>query len=67
MKAKWQWLLRIVTITIASVWPGSPNVFAQDYYQDKTIRFIVGQAAGGGYDTYTRTIAREMRSELKQN
>ena len=31
---------------------------AQDYYKDKTIRFIVGQAAGGGYDTYTRTIAR---------
>jgi hypothetical protein len=48
MKAKWQWLLRIVTITIASVLPGSPNVFAQDYYQDKTIRFIVGQAAIGG-------------------
>jgi tripartite-type tricarboxylate transporter receptor subunit TctC len=33
-------------------------VFAQDYYKDKTIRFIVGQAAGGGYDTYGRTIAR---------
>jgi tripartite-type tricarboxylate transporter receptor subunit TctC len=33
---------------------------AQDYYKDKTIRFIVGQAAGGGYDTYTRTIARYM-------
>ena len=31
---------------------------AQDFYKDKTIRFIVGQAAGGGYDTYTRTIAR---------
>jgi tripartite-type tricarboxylate transporter receptor subunit TctC len=31
---------------------------AQDFYRDKTIRFIVGQAAGGGYDTYTRTIAR---------
>ena len=33
-------------------------VFAQDFYKDKTIRFIVGQAAGGGYDTYGRTIAR---------
>jgi tripartite-type tricarboxylate transporter receptor subunit TctC len=33
---------------------------AQDFYKDKTIRFIVGQAAGGGYDTYTRTIARYM-------
>ena len=33
---------------------------AQDFYKDKTIRFIVGQAAGGGYDAYTRTIARYM-------
>ena len=33
-------------------------VFAQDFYKDKTIRFIVGQATGGGYDTYGRTIAR---------
>jgi len=34
------------------------TVLAQEYYKDKTIRFIVGQAAGGGYDTYGRTIAR---------
>ncbi|MBM2805687.1 MAG: hypothetical protein HW419_3580 [Deltaproteobacteria bacterium] len=34
------------------------SALAQDFYKDKTIRFIVGQAAGGGYDTYTRTIAR---------
>ena len=38
---------------------GSPG-FAQDFYKDKTLRFIVGQGAGGGYDTYTRTIARSM-------
>jgi tripartite-type tricarboxylate transporter receptor subunit TctC len=37
-----------------------PTAAAQDFYKDKTIRFIVGQAAGGGYDTYTRTIARYM-------
>jgi tripartite-type tricarboxylate transporter receptor subunit TctC len=34
------------------------SALAQDFYKNKTIRFIVGQAAGGGYDTYTRTIAR---------
>jgi tripartite-type tricarboxylate transporter receptor subunit TctC len=37
---------------------------AQDFYKDKTIRFIVGQAAGGGYDTYTRTIARYMGKHI---
>ncbi len=35
-------------------------VHAQDFYKDRIIRFIVGQAAGGGYDTYTRTVARHM-------
>lgn len=30
----------------------------KDYYQGKTIRFIVGFSAGGGYDAYTRTVAR---------
>ena len=40
---------------------------AQDFYKDKTIRFIVGQAAGGGYDTYTRTIARHIGKHIPGN
>ena len=40
---------------------------AEDFYKDKTIRFIVGQAAGGGYDTYTRTIARYMGKYIPAN
>jgi tripartite-type tricarboxylate transporter receptor subunit TctC len=37
-----------------------PNLIgAQDnFYKGKTIRMIVGTSAGGGFDTYTRTIAR---------
>lgn len=31
---------------------------AEEFYRGKTIRFIVGFAAGGGYDAYTRTVAR---------
>ncbi len=42
-------------------------VAAQDFYKDKTIRFIVGQAAGGGYDTYTRTIARHIARYIPGN
>jgi tripartite-type tricarboxylate transporter receptor subunit TctC len=41
--------------------------FAQDFYKDKTLRFIVGQAAGGGYDTYTRTIAQFMSKHVPGN
>jgi tripartite-type tricarboxylate transporter receptor subunit TctC len=36
-----------------------PSALAQDsFYRGKTIRMIVGTSAGGGFDTYTRTIAR---------
>jgi tripartite-type tricarboxylate transporter receptor subunit TctC len=53
-------LLRLFAfVAISLLLPAnSQPAFAQAFYKDKTIRFIVGQAAGGGYDTYTRTIAR---------
>jgi tripartite-type tricarboxylate transporter receptor subunit TctC len=38
----------------------APLAEAQDFYKDKIIRFVVGQAAGGGYDAYTRAIAHHM-------
>jgi len=37
---------------------------ADDFYQGKTIRFVVGYRAGGGYDTYTRLIARHMNRHI---
>jgi tripartite-type tricarboxylate transporter receptor subunit TctC len=46
---------------------GAPVALAQDFYKDKIIRFIVGQAAGGGYDTYTRAIARHMIKHIPGN
>jgi len=45
----------------------STTALAEDFYQGKTIRFIVGQAAGGGYDTYTRTIARHIGKHIPGN
>ena len=30
----------------------------EEFYKGKTIHFVVGASAGGGYDTYTRLIAR---------
>ena len=37
----------------------SQPAFPQDFfYKGKTIRIIVATSAGGGFDTYTRTIAR---------
>ena len=40
---------------------------ANEFYKGKTIRFIVGYAAGGGYDTYTRAIARHIGKHIPGN
>jgi tripartite-type tricarboxylate transporter receptor subunit TctC len=37
------------------------------FYQGKTVRIIVGASAGGGYDTYSRTIARHMGKHIPGN
>ena len=36
------------------------SVGSADFYDGKTVRFVVGSAPGGGYDTYTRMIARHI-------
>jgi tripartite-type tricarboxylate transporter receptor subunit TctC len=43
------------------------QVTAQDFYQGKTIRLIVGFAAGGGFDTYSRVIARHLGKHIPGN
>lgn len=47
-------------IAAAALWAVSAvgMAQAQEFYQGKTIRFIVGFSAGGGYDAYTRNVAR---------
>src|SRR5262245_28229650 len=47
---------------------GNTNASAQDnFYRGKTVRVIVGASAGGGYDTYSRTIARHMGKHIPGN
>ncbi len=44
------------------------TVFAQDsFYKGKTVRIIVGTSPGGGYDTYSRTIARHFGKHIPGN
>jgi tripartite-type tricarboxylate transporter receptor subunit TctC len=40
------------------------QTLADEFYQGKTIRFIVGFSAGGGYDSYTRTVARHIGKHI---
>jgi tripartite-type tricarboxylate transporter receptor subunit TctC len=40
---------------------------ADDFYKGKTVRIIVGGSAGGGFDTYTRVMARHMGKHIAGN
>jgi tripartite-type tricarboxylate transporter receptor subunit TctC len=40
---------------------------ADDFYKGKTVTFVVGFSAGGGFDTYTRLIARHFGKHLPGN
>ncbi|HWH77657.1 MAG TPA: tripartite tricarboxylate transporter substrate-binding protein [Candidatus Binatus sp.] len=55
--------------TMVVIWLiGAAPVCAQDsFYKGKSIRLIVGASAGGGYDTYSRTIARHMGKYIPGN
>ncbi len=59
-----------IVIATLIIWSGLallvavPDSSADNFYQGKTIRFIVGAPAGGGYDTYTRAIARHMSKHI---
>jgi len=54
-----KWVKGISVISLSLLF--LPSVFAQEpFYGGKTVRIIVGYAAGGGYDLYSRTMARHM-------
>ncbi|MGH7854431.1 MAG: Bug family tripartite tricarboxylate transporter substrate binding protein [Candidatus Binatia bacterium] len=67
MKVK-SWLLTtVVAGFVLSVTAPPARLSADDFYKGKTIRFVVGQAAGGGYDLSARTIARHMGKQIPGN
>jgi tripartite-type tricarboxylate transporter receptor subunit TctC len=39
----------------------------ESFYKGKTLRIVVGTSAGGGYDTFTRTIARHFGKHIPGN
>lgn len=56
----------IATAIIYAVFTSAP-VYSQDFYKGKTLHFIVGFSAGGGFDTYSRTIARHIGKHIPGN
>ena len=59
MNKKVSYLVKLI-IGIVFVLSASPAASAEDFYKGKTIRFIVGFSAGGGFDAYARLIARHI-------
>lgn len=46
----------------------APSAFSQEpFYKNKAIRIVVGYAPGGGFDTYSRTIARHLGKHIPGN
>ena len=56
---------------ICSRWrlsPATSSPLSQaNFYQGKTVRIVVGLAAGGGYDLYARTLARHLGKHIPGN
>jgi len=57
----------ILGIVLASMWSSQQVSYAQDFYAGKTIRILVGFPAGGGFDTYSRMIARHINKYIPGN
>jgi tripartite-type tricarboxylate transporter receptor subunit TctC len=57
--------LWLCILSAFAVVPSAAN--AQDFYKDKTIRFVVGYSPGGSFDLYTRVIARHFPKHLPGN
>src|SRR5215207_7561093 len=53
------------------LWAGADRLHAasagDDFYRGKVIRIIVGFSAGGGFDTFARTVARYMGKYIAGN
>src|SRR5206468_2992889 len=56
--------LLAVLVALASTVPAQAQ---SRFFEGKTIRIVVGFSPGGGYDTYSRTIARHMSRHIPGN
>jgi len=55
----------LLVIVVACL--NATTAHADDFYKGKTIRVIVGGSAGGGFDIYTRAMARHMGKHIPGN
>jgi tripartite-type tricarboxylate transporter receptor subunit TctC len=61
-----RWLV-LSLVAVVLVGAGRTPVEAQALFEGKTVRVVVGLAAGGGFDTYARVLARRLGRHLPGN
>ena len=66
MTTKLYWLIASM-VGIALLAFAIRTAGAAEFYKGKTIRFVVGLAAGGGYDLSARTIGRHIGKHIPGN
>ncbi len=60
-------LTGIATSLVLVAFSSTPAMAQDAFYKGKTVRIIVGASAGGGYDTYSRTLSRHMGKYIPGN
>jgi tripartite-type tricarboxylate transporter receptor subunit TctC len=60
-------LRSLMTLGVGLAFSATASAQRPFFYEDKTIRIVVGSAPGGGLDTYSRVIARHMGRHIKGN
>ena len=58
---------RLLALLVALACLGHGPAEAQSFFKGKTVRIIVGAAAGGGFDTYARAVARHLGKHIAGN
>ena len=59
----WPLILAVIGTLVTNA-----TISAQEtFYKGKIVRIVTGASAGGGLDTYSRTIARHMRKYIPGN
>jgi len=62
---RWSPFVVLIALIILAGTPAKST--AEEFYKGKTIRFVVGFAAGGGYDLAARIVGRHMGKHIPGN
>jgi tripartite-type tricarboxylate transporter receptor subunit TctC len=63
----WRLLAIVSTFCLCMVLPAGGQEDVGAFYKGKQLRFVVGSAAGGGYDLFARIVARHIGNHIPGN